>query len=223
MSSAASVNTGGQPKTRRQSEKEQRYRELLGTAARLFGTHGYASVALDDIGHEVGVSGQAIYRHFKGKQDMLGRLLLDVSARLLEGGQHIRADSSDAQEQIHRLIAFHADFALRSPEIIRVQEQEMPQLLEADREAVRRMQRKYIDIWSAALRKLHPQISPVELRTRIHGVFGLINSTAHSMKHSYQRAPSAAEVAESHSTLTAMAWAAIACKLLAGGASTESH
>lgn len=199
------------PKTRRQTEKEQRYRDLLETAGRLFGTHGYASVALDDIGSEVGVSGQAIYRHFTGKQDMLGRLLLDISAKLLEGGEKISVDHPGVDDQMAALIDFHVEFALASPEIIRVQEQEMPQLRDADRDAVRRMQRQYIDIWSSALERLHPRASTVELRTRIHGVFGLINSTAHSMKHSYQRLPSAEDIAESHSTLVAMAQAAITC------------
>lgn len=201
------------PKTRRQSEKEQRYRDLLETAGRLFGTHGYASVALDDIGSEVGVSGQAIYRHFKGKQDMLGRLLLDISARLLEGGQQIRDAHPDLDERIDRLIDFHVEFALGTPEIIRVQEQEMPQLVEADRDTVRRMQREYIDIWGAAILEIHPGLSKVQLRTRIHGVFGLINSTAHSMKHSYRSQPSPEEVAESAPVLAAMARAAIDCKI----------
>lgn len=200
-------------KTRRQTEKEQRYRDLLETAGRLFGTYGYASVALDDIGNEVGVSGQAIYRHFKGKQDMLGRLLVEISAQLLEGGQQICASSAEVHDQIAQLIDFHVDFALASPEIIRVQEREMPQLLEADRDAVRRMQRQYLDIWSAAIGKLHPAISSVELRTRIHGVFGLINSTAHSMKHAYQRLPASQEVTESAPILAAMAQAAIDCRV----------
>jgi AcrR family transcriptional regulator len=212
LSSMASDSSGVQQKTRRQTEKEQRYRDLLAAAGRLFGTHGYASVALDDIGSEVGVSGQAIYRHFKGKQDLLGRLLLDSSSTLLEGGRRIRDTCPDVHDQVEKLIEFHVNFALESPEIIRVQEQEMPQLVDADRSAVRQMQREYIDIWGAVLQRLHPDIGQIELRTRIHGVFGLINSTAHSMKHSYRRPPTRDEVAESAPTLAAMAQAAINCR-----------
>ncbi|RJN32050.1 TetR/AcrR family transcriptional regulator [Nesterenkonia natronophila] len=209
----ASDSSGVQQKTRRQTEKEQRYRDLLEAAGRLFGTHGYASVALDDIGSAVGVSGQAIYRHFKGKQDLLGRLLLDSSYTLLEGGRRIRDTCPDVHEQVEKLIEFHVHFALESPEIIRVQEQEMSQLVDADRAAVRQMQREYIDIWGAVLQGLHADIGRIELRTRIHGVFGLINSTAHSMKHSYRRPPTREEVAESAPTLAAMAQAAINCRI----------
>ncbi|TLP76862.1 TetR/AcrR family transcriptional regulator [Nesterenkonia sphaerica] len=201
------------PKTRRQTEKEQRYRDLLEAAGRLFGTYGYASVALDDIGSQVGVSGQAIYRHFRGKQDLLGRLLLDSSSKLLAGGRRIHQQHPEAQEQLEQLIDFHVAFALESPEIIRVQEQEMPQLVDADRSAVRQMQREYLEIWSGVIARLHPEIDSIELRTRIHGGFGLINSTAHSMKHAYRRPPTGDEVAAIAPTLAAMARAALRCRV----------
>lgn len=201
--------TASKPKTRRQAEKEQRYRDLVETAGVLFGTRGFAAVTLDDIGREVGVSGQAIYRHFSGKQDLLGKMLLGVSTTLLEGGRRIQAEHRQLNDRIESLIDFHTEFALASPEIIRVQEQEMPQLLEAHRRDVRRLQREYIDIWSAAIGELHPTISPVELRTRVHGVFGLINSTVRSMKRSAQRPSASREVTDIAPTLRAMARAAV--------------
>lgn len=213
MSSDQDERIGARPKTRRQTEKEQRYRDLLRTAGQLFGTHGYSEVTLDDIGTEVGVSGQAIYRHFKGKQDLLGRILLEISAQLLAGGQQIQAEQRRVGERIESLIGFHVDFALTSPEIIRVQEQEMPQLLETDRRSVRRMQRQYIEIWSAAIADVHPGITTVELRTRIHGVFGLINSTARSVGRPDRRASPAEDAASSAPTLRAMARAAIDARL----------
>lgn len=201
--------TASKPKTRRQAEKEQRYRDLVETAGVLFGTRGFAAVTLDDIGREVGVSGQAIYRHFSGKQDLLGKMLLGVSTTLLEGGRRIQAEHRQLNDRIESLIDFHTEFALASPEIIRVQEQEMPQLLEAHRRDVRRLQREYIDIWSAAIGELHPTISPVELRTRVHGVFGLINSTVRSMKRSAQHSSASREVTDIAPTLRAMARAAV--------------
>ena len=201
--------SSARPKTRRQAEKEQRYRDLLRAAGRLFGTHGYAAVTLDDIGTDVGVSGQAIYRHFQGKQDLLGKLLLEVSTKLLDGGRRIQAEHVDVSSRIDSLISFHVDFALTSPEIIRVQEQEMPQLREADRHRVRQMQREYIDIWGQTMTEIHPSISRPELRTRIHGVFGLINSTARSMKRSDAQPPSAQDALRSAATLRTMARAAV--------------
>lgn len=200
--------SSAKPKTRRQAGKEQRYRDLLRAAGRLFGSHGYAAVTLDDIGREVGVSGQAIYRHFHGKQDLLSELLLNISSKLLEGGRRIQQQNAQVGDRIESLISFHVEFALTSPDIIRVQEQEMPQLMDADRRQVRRMQREYIEIWAEAAAQVHPGISPAELRTRIHGIFGLINSTARSMKRSTAEPSSAEDALRSASTLHAMARAA---------------
>lgn len=204
------------PKTRRQVEKEQRYRALLRAAGRLFGTHGYAAVTLDDIGTEVGVSGQAIYRHFRGKQDLLGKLLVEVSSQLLEGGRLIQSEHPVTSERIDRLISFHVDFALASPEVIRVQEQEMPQLRPEDRQRVRQMQRQYLDIWGEAVSLIHPGISDTELRTRLHGVFGLINSTARSIRRSGRAAAPAGDARRSAATLHTMARAAVESRISSG-------
>ncbi|MDS2174019.1 TetR/AcrR family transcriptional regulator [Nesterenkonia sp. CL21] len=196
------------PRTRRQQEKDRRRRDLLEAAGRLFGTRGFASVALDDIGSEAGVTGQAIYRHFKGKRDMLGQLLLEVSQELLEGGRALGADAGDPEGRLRRLIAFQVRFALRSPEVIRVQEQELGRLADGDRRRIRRMQREYMDIWVDAVGALHPAAGSEELGLRVHGLFGLINSTAHSLKHVHGRAPSAETLEIGARALEVMAQAA---------------
>lgn len=212
MSTETSTEPGAPdtgPATRRQAEKEQRRRDLLATAGRLFSAHGYAAVALDDIGSEVGVSGQAIYRHFSGKRDLLGTLLREVSNQLLTGAQHIRGQRTPATDTLSQLIAFHVQFALNRPDVIRVQERDLPQLTDTDRRAVRRMQREYLEIWAAAVRRLHPHMGQTELHTRLHGAFGLINSTAHSVKQAEldRSDPDSARVI-SH-TLTEMAHTAL--------------
>lgn len=213
---------GAAAPTRRQQEKQQRRRDLLDAAGRRFGVHGFSEVSLDDVGSDVGVTGQAIYRHFRGKQDLLGQLLLEVSEGLLDGAKSIRASEPTVAHRVEKLVAFQVDFALRNPEVIRVQDQQMNQLSEADRRSVRRMQREYMDIWATSIAALHPNDSRDELRIRVHGVVGLINSTSHSMKHFYGYAPSAETVLSHHKALTAMAHAAIASDVQSSDSSTPA-
>lgn len=201
------------PATRRQAEKNQRRQDLLDAAGVLFGARGYDAVSLDDVGSEVGVTGQAIYRHFKGKQDLLGQLLLGVSERLLAGAQDIRASVPEVAARSRPLIEFQVDFALGNPEVIRVQDQDLARLAEADRRLVRRMQREYLDHWSAALAALHPQDSRDELHTRVHGVIGLINSTSHSLKSRYGPGVDPRRRADSQRALIEMAQAAVSARL----------
>src|SRR5699024_11641236 len=97
-------NTGrGEAKMQRQREKEKRREQLLAAAGRLFAARGFASVSLDEIGAEVGVTGQAIYRHFESKQDMLGALIGQAGYNLLLSGRALEAKYSDVCQRLWRL------------------------------------------------------------------------------------------------------------------------
>ncbi|RPF21418.1 TetR/AcrR family transcriptional regulator [Myceligenerans xiligouense] len=64
-----------------------RRRQILDTAADLFAARGFHGVSVGDIGAAVGISGPALYKHFTGKEDILGQCLLHASERLLEGAR----------------------------------------------------------------------------------------------------------------------------------------
>ena len=70
------------PGTQRSQAKEIRRQALLTAAASLFAVNGFNRVSLEDLGAAAGVSGPAVYRHFPGKQAVLGDLLLTVSRDL---------------------------------------------------------------------------------------------------------------------------------------------
>ena len=191
--------------TRRDRAKASRQAALLREAARLFAEHGFNGVSLEDLGTAVGVSGPAIYRHFANKQAVLGAVLTDVSRRLLDGGTAVVTDDGQADHVLERLVAFHVDFALGGADVIRVQDRDLQSLGDDDRHTVRRLQREYVELWVAALARLHPDASPDDLRVRAHAAFGLINSTPHSVR-GLQPAPKDADV---RGILTAMALASL--------------
>ncbi len=82
-------------RTQRSQAKESRRQALLSAAASLFAVNGFNRVSLEDLGAAAGVSGPAVYRHFAGKQAVLGALLLSVSQELLDGGRRVVADAGD--------------------------------------------------------------------------------------------------------------------------------
>ncbi|MBN9179495.1 MAG: TetR/AcrR family transcriptional regulator, partial [Microbacterium sp.] len=111
-----------------------------------------------------------------------GAILVRVSERLRAGGERVVKTVPGAPEQLTALIRFHVDFALTDADVIRVQDRDLASLSEDDRHRVRRLQREYVEVWIAVLRRLHPGRSEQELRVRAHAVFGLINSTPHSVR-----------------------------------------
>lgn len=165
--------------TARDRAKAQRTDAILVAAAELFGARGYSSVSLEDIGAAVGISGPAVYRHFAGKQALLGALLIGVSEDLVAGGTAVVQGTADERTRMAMLVDFHVDFALRNAEVIRVQDRDLAHLTEESRSDVRRLQRAYIGLWIDALSSL-AAADRDELRLRVQACFGLLNSTPHS-------------------------------------------
>ena len=191
--------------TQRSQAKADRRATLLTAAAGMFAARGYNGVSIEDLGSAAGVSGPAVYRHFPSKQAVLGALLVGVSESLLAGGAAVERSAQDPAGALRALIAFHVDFALAEPDTIRVQDHDLEALSESERRDVRRLQRRYIEVWMRVLGALHPAISDEELRLRVQATFGLINSTPHSARGgaAHGASPSVRPVLER------MAWAAL--------------
>jgi AcrR family transcriptional regulator len=183
------------------AERPSRREQILRAAAQLFAERGSRAVGVDDVGAAVGVTGPAIYRHFASKDAMLAEMLVRISERLLAGGSERVAEAGDdAHGQLRALIAFQVDFALDNPALITVQDRDLVNVADADAAQVRRLQRRYVEVWVAVLARLHPGADAGACRARAHAVFGLINSTPHSAGRLSRPAMAA--------LLSDMAWAA---------------
>ncbi len=165
--------------TTRDRAKAQRYANLLQAASRLFAERGYPSVSLEDLGAAVGFSGPAVYRHVSSKQALLGAVLVQASENLLDRGLTVVEQYPGGLERMRALIQAHVAFALANPDVIRVQDREVPHLSEEDFATVRALQRKYIGLWSETLADLRDESAEAR-RLRVQAVFGLLNSTPHS-------------------------------------------
>jgi AcrR family transcriptional regulator len=188
-----------------------RRQQILSTAADLFAARGFHGVSMGDIGAAVGVSGPALYKHFAGKEDILGQCLLHASDQLLAGARELLSDGgarfavgqpgpdgtveptgaasavgqqgpAEAEAALEALITRHADFALDNPALIVVQEREWGALGVDTRAQVRKRQLAYVDVWCDALRPLRPDMSAQQARAAVQAAFGLLNSTPHSAR-----------------------------------------
>ncbi|MGN6761892.1 MAG: SACE_7040 family transcriptional regulator [Leifsonia sp.] len=191
--------------TQRSLAKADRRAALLEAAAGLFAERGFNGVSIEDLGTAVGVSGPAVYRHFSSKQAVLEALLVGVSERLLACGHAVEDAGADAAAALRSLIGFHVDFALTEPDTIRVQDRDLDALTDSARRQVRRLQRRYIEVWMRVLAELHPALAEDELRVRVQGTLGLLNSTPHNARIGSAHVASEAV----RPVLERMAWAAL--------------
>jgi enoyl-CoA hydratase/carnithine racemase/AcrR family transcriptional regulator len=170
---------GRRPRPRARSPRTTRDK-LLEAAAALFAERGYRVVTLDDIGGAVGISGPAVYRHFKSKESLLGELLVDVSERLLANAQDRAGAATGPAEALVALVDFHAEFAVENPALITVQSRELCSLAPEDQHRVRRLQRSYVEFWADAILRAGCRQRREEAIAAAHATFGLLNSTPFS-------------------------------------------
>jgi AcrR family transcriptional regulator len=195
--------------TRRSQAKSDRRSQLIAAAERLVAERGYLAVRLEDIGAAAGVSGPAIYRHFPNKEALLVELLVGISTRLLAGATDVVARADDPSAALDGLIDFHLDFALGESDLIRIQDRDLGHLPPTAKRQVRKSQRQYVEIWVDVLRQLDGTLSEADARLMAHAVFGLLNSTPHSVKPGSAKSASQTNVAGSRAVLRAMTVAAL--------------
>ena len=154
--------------------------QILDTAAELFAARGFHGVSVGELGRACGITGPALYKHFASKDAVLAEMLVSISERLLDEGRDRVARSGDAESAVEALVSWHIDFALRHRALIVVQDRDWQSLPPEARERVRALQREYVDVWAAQLRRLHRGLHTDRARAMAHAAFGLINSTPHS-------------------------------------------
>jgi len=161
----------------------KRRREILAIAADLFAERGFANVTVDDIGEAAGVSGPALYHHFSAKEALLGEMLVDISAYLLDGGRQVIASRDTAGGPVlERLIRFHAEFAVERRSLITVHFRDLVHANAVDQAKVRGLQARYVALWADELQREQPGVERRAALAATHATFGLINSTPFSSR-----------------------------------------
>jgi len=149
---------------------------LLENGAALFAAKGFSGVGIEELGASVGLTGPALYRHFRTKNALLAEILINVSESLLAGALEVLELEPEPTRILSSLIDRHVEFALANPDLIRVHERDFSSLQDADAREVRRLQRRYVEIWVDQIRLVREDSSDAA-RTMAHAVFGLLNST----------------------------------------------
>lgn len=93
--------------------------QLAAVAADLFRRHGYHNVGVNDIAAAAGITGPAVYRHFRSKQDILGHVVL-AGADQLSAAVHAALDAAGPASAAERL-----DVLLRSLAQLSVERREL--------------------------------------------------------------------------------------------------
>jgi AcrR family transcriptional regulator len=149
--------------------------QILDAATALFAQRGFADVGVDEIGKRAGITGPAIYRHFKGKDEVLATLCDNALDQLFV---LTATDSDDPWDELETLIAGHAAFIVDHRALAGVWIREGRLLSDTFRNRIYRRQRGYIDRWIDTVQRCLPDRRAEDLTTLTFAAIGSLNSMA---------------------------------------------
>jgi AcrR family transcriptional regulator len=80
---------------RREQQKRDRERRILRSAARRFGTKGYAGTAMEDVAASANLAVGTLYNYFRSKSELLLAILRRETEDLLAAGQQVVDEPPD--------------------------------------------------------------------------------------------------------------------------------
>ena len=144
------------------SRPRNRKAQLADSAAELFRKHGYHQVSVNDIAAAAGVTGPAVYRHFRGKQDILAHVLLsgmDVFGLVTEEALATRGTPAG---QLDALLRAVAALAVDRREVTALWRWEGRHLDRADQAKIRHRGGELMAQWGIALRDARPELTKAD-------------------------------------------------------------
>ena len=99
---------------------EDRRRQLLDAAVRVFARKGYHDSRVGDIAEEAGVAHGLLYHYFESKEALLEAVFRDTWSQIVESIREIEARGEPATEQLRRVAALFLRAWARDPDLVRV-------------------------------------------------------------------------------------------------------
>jgi len=147
---------------------------MLTAAAVLFAANGYSNVTVDDIGASLGISGPALYHHFRSKEALLSELLISVNEGLVRDAE--RCTVADPRATLGNLIAALVAFSLARPELIEIHKREVVHAPIEVQQQIRLLKGRYVEHWVGPLEVLGAA-DHLTARAAAQAVISLIIST----------------------------------------------
>jgi TetR/AcrR family transcriptional regulator, fatty acid metabolism regulator protein len=100
--------------------REDRARQILDAAVRVFAAKGFNQCRVSDIADEAGVAYGLVYHYFGSKDEVLDKVFLDRWNVLLEVIADVDGQDIPAREKLHAIGSFIVDSYAHDPDVMKV-------------------------------------------------------------------------------------------------------
>jgi AcrR family transcriptional regulator len=128
--------------------------QILDEAARLFGRRGYHATTMRDIGEATGLLAGSLYAHIASKEQLLYEVVVQAAAQFLGAVEPMRAELVAPEERLRKAMRAHVRVVADNLDKAWVFHHEWKSLTDERRADVRRLRRRYEDMWDDIVRDL---------------------------------------------------------------------
>ncbi len=164
--------------TRLENSADSSQERILAEATRLFLLHGYEKTSIDEIGVAAGLSGPAIYYHFRSKSDLLLRVVDRAQESSIQVTTSLLDPHVDPLDALSLMVAAWVDDSFRNRALILTYTHEHPHLDQEIRSKLGAKYRTITDMWMVVLARLRPELPEAERLAMVDSAFWLIRSQA---------------------------------------------
>ncbi|WP_345494626.1 TetR/AcrR family transcriptional regulator [Nocardia callitridis] len=171
--SARTVSGGGSSVRRRPKDRKV---QIIRAAARAFSERGYYPVGVDEIAAEVGISGPALYRHFRNKYALLVAAAEEGARHLAEVAHNADDPTLDPDPRLAALIKGVAEYTIEIRREAGLYRWERRYLERADRVRIRKIYDDLNAAFAAPIAQVRPEAAEADVALRAAGVLSVIAS-----------------------------------------------
>ncbi|MGG7568276.1 TetR/AcrR family transcriptional regulator [Rhodovulum sp. DZ06] len=158
----------------RAADYDEKREALLQGAARVFATGGYHGASMSALARECGVSKALLYHYWESKEALLFDLIHGHIEGLAEAMEAAPREG-DARERLEALVAALIEAYRDSDAEHKVQLNELSNLPEEGRAAVRMQERRLVEMMTEAVAAAAPELPRDKLRPAVMSLFGMLN------------------------------------------------
>ena len=178
------------PRTRSEHYDDKK-RNLLEVAAKMFADTGYVSCRMEDIAERCDVSKSMLYHYFKRKEDILYAILSEYVARLNMFIEEFLEQevAADRKSYFQNFLTDYLQIAIESREKHAVTLNDTRWLTAEQLKLQEDLERRNVDLFVELLKRVNPNYAVTEYRVYAFLLIGMINWVGLWYKSSGQISP----------------------------------
>lgn len=188
----------------RAADYEDKRGSILSEAAKLFAASGYDRTSMSEIAQALGVSKALFYHYYPSKDALLFAIIRDHLVHLVETVEVVDDAAAPPETRLRALVMGVFACYRGADAEHKVQINHLAQLPEAQKEALKGLERRLVTRLSGIVRAVRPDIPAATLRPVTMSLFGILN-----WKYMWFRESGAMSEADYSDLVTRMALAAI--------------